>query len=138
MGSERGGWWVGVVLLFKMKIISWNVRGLGGFEKRRETCHLVRDKKPFILCIQKTKLAVLDDFVCKSIWTDDCVNYSFQPSLGASGGLVTLWDINEVEVWSTFSFDHVFVILGWFLKSNELFFLFNVYAPCDVARQQAL
>jgi len=31
-----------------MKIISWNVRGLGGFEKRREVCQLVREKKPFM------------------------------------------------------------------------------------------
>jgi len=43
-----------------MKIISWNVRGLGGFEKRREVCNLVREKKPLILCIQETKLVSID------------------------------------------------------------------------------
>jgi len=30
------------------------------------------------------------------------------------------------------------VIVGRFLKTNECFVLFNVYAPCDVSRQQVL
>jgi len=34
-----------------MKIVSWNVRGLGGFEKRREVRKLVGEKKSSILCI---------------------------------------------------------------------------------------
>jgi hypothetical protein len=58
--------------------------------------------------------------------------------LGASGGLVTMWDSSEVEVWSTTSFDHVLMIEGRFHKSNERFVVFNVYAPCDVTCQQNL
>lgn len=38
-----------------MKIISWNVRGFGAFEKRKEVCKLVGEKLPPILCIQETK-----------------------------------------------------------------------------------
>jgi len=68
-----------------MKLISWNVWGLGGFEKRREVKLLVREKCPFILCLQETKLVIFDDMVCKSIWGDTSVSYSFQPSEGASG-----------------------------------------------------
>jgi hypothetical protein len=49
-----------------------------------------------------------------------------------------LWDVNEVTVWSTISFDHVLVIVGRFLNTNECFALLNVYAPCDVSRQQVL
>ena len=60
---------------------------------------MVREKNPFILCLQETKLSVFDDAVCKSIWSDINVNYSFQPSRGTSGGLVTLWDCTKVEVW---------------------------------------
>jgi len=65
-----------------MKIISWNVRGLGSFEKRREVCHLVREKKPFILCVQETKMSVIDMNLCKSIWGGDLVDFSFQLSVG--------------------------------------------------------
>jgi exonuclease III len=121
-----------------MKLISWNIRVLGGFEKMREVCQLVREKQPFILCIQETKLLVFDVTVCKSIWGDGNVDFSFQPLMGASEVLVTLWDTKEVEVWSSMSFEHVLVIIGRFLKTIEEIVLFNVYAPCDVLQQQTL
>ena len=99
---------------------------------------LVRANSPFILCLQETKLPVLDVFVCNTIWGDDNVDFSYRPSEGASGGIATLWNSNEVEVWSTVSLDHVLVVAGRFLKSGEQFVVFNVYAPCDVVRQQVL
>jgi len=34
-----------------MTLLSWNVRGLGGMEKRREVRLLVGEKKPFIICL---------------------------------------------------------------------------------------
>jgi exonuclease III len=118
-----------------MKIISWNVRGLGGFEKKREVSRLVREKNPFILCLQESKLSAVNNMVRNAIWNDDNVDFSFQPSIGASGGLVTLWNCNEVEVWSSFNMDYVLGIQGKFLKSGEKFTLLNVYAPCDSFRQ---
>jgi len=124
--------------VFLMNIISWIIRGLGGFDKRREVCQLVKEKHLFILCIQETKLYVIDTVICKSLWGDDTVEYSYQPSTGSSSGLVTLWDVNEVTVSTTISFDHVLVIVGHFLKTNKSFVLFNVYASCDVSRQQVL
>jgi len=36
---------------YPMKIVLWNLRGLGGFEKRREVRKLVSEKSPFIVCI---------------------------------------------------------------------------------------
>ena len=59
MRAWRGG--------VSMKLISYNMRGLGGWEKRREVQRLVREKKPFVMCIQETKLQVLNDFVCRSL-----------------------------------------------------------------------
>ena len=96
MGSRETG--VPVVWIGCDEIISWNVRGLGSFEKRREVCHLVREKNPFIICIQETKLSVIDVILCKSMWGGDCVDFSYRPSVGASGGIVTMWDTKEVEV----------------------------------------
>jgi hypothetical protein len=34
-----------------MKIISWNIRGLGGVEKRPEVRKLVSEKNPSIVCL---------------------------------------------------------------------------------------
>ncbi|XP_024628654.1 DNA-(apurinic or apyrimidinic site) endonuclease-like [Medicago truncatula] len=121
-----------------MRVVSWNVRGLGGLEKRKEVKELVKEKAPFVLCIQETKLQLIDDFVCTSIWGPMCHDYSFSPSVGASGGLVTIWDTAEVEVWTSCRGDNFLLIHGRFIKSNEEFYLFNVYAPCDRFAKQAL
>lgn len=121
-----------------MHIISWNVRDLGGGEKRREVRHMVREKNPSILCLQESKLSVVNDMVCKAIWNDNNVDFSYQPSIGASGGLITLWNCNEVEVWFSFNMDHLLGIQGQFVKTGEKFTLLNVYALCDPYRQQML
>lgn len=125
-----------VVCVVVMKIISWNVWGLGGFEKRREICQLVREKNPSILYLQETKLSVFDGSVCESIWSDINVDFWFQPSMGASGGLVTMWDCSHVEAWVSMQFDHVLGIQGRFVRNGEEFTLLNVYVlvsgPCGI------
>ena len=122
----------------EMKIITWNVRGLGGFEKRKEVRSLIQDKCPFILCLQETKLQVCDSGFGTALWGNQDVSFSFRSSIGALGGLLTVWDTSEVEVRSTVSFNHTLVIHGQLLKSNEEFYLFNVYAPCDARDRKLL
>jgi hypothetical protein len=76
-------------------------------------------------------LQICDDFVSASAWGSSPHSYSFRPSVGASGGLLTVWDSAEVEVWDTTSGNYFLMIHGIFVKTNEEFFLFNIYAPCD-------
>jgi len=59
---------VGGVRVCEMRLLSWNVQGLGGLEKRKEVKELVREKMPFLLCIQESKFQLIDDFLCTSIW----------------------------------------------------------------------
>ena len=41
-------------------------------------------------------------------------------------------------MWSTISFEHVLLISGCFVKTGTGFVVLNVYAPCDLYRQQTL
>jgi len=45
-----------------MKIFSWNVRGLGGVEKKKEVRKLVEEKGLSILCLHETKLTIHNTF----------------------------------------------------------------------------
>jgi exonuclease III len=137
VGRRGGVGGVGVCVVV-MKIISWNVRGLGGFEKRKEVSQMVREKNPFILCLQESKLSIVNDLVRKAIWNDNNVDFSYLPSIGASEGLITLWNCNEVEVRCSFYLEHVLGIQGQFIKTGVKFTILNVYAPCDPNRQQLL
>jgi len=98
----------------------------------------VGEKSPFILCLQETKLAVCDVSLCNSLWGDTSYAYSYRPSVGASGGMLLLWDSVEVEVWSSVSHDHMLQVHCKFIKSNEEFYLFNIYAPCEGRAKQEL
>ncbi|GAU12549.1 hypothetical protein TSUD_182630 [Trifolium subterraneum] len=57
---------------------------------------------------------------------------------GASGGLLTLWDSSEVDVWASESHESVLWCHGRFIKSGEEFSVANVYAPCDPGAKQQL
>lgn len=50
-----------------MKILSWNVRGLGGFAKRPEVRKLFVEKCPSIVCLQEMKMSVIDDTLSISL-----------------------------------------------------------------------
>ncbi|MCI40946.1 endonuclease/exonuclease/phosphatase family protein, partial [Trifolium medium] len=57
---------------------------------------------------------------------------------GSVGCLLTIWDSAEVEVWSSGSHEHVLWCHGRFIRSDEDFFVANVYAPCDPVAKQWL
>ncbi|XP_024640624.1 uncharacterized protein [Medicago truncatula] len=83
-------------------------------------------------------MEVIDDFLCTSLWGPSNHDFSYSSSVGASGGLVTIWDRLEVEVWLTIRGAHFLMIHGRFIKFNEDFYIFNVYAPCNRSAKQKL
>ncbi|KEH19396.1 DUF4283 domain protein [Medicago truncatula] len=87
---------------------------------------------------KESKLFVVDDVLIKSIWEDAPSGYSYQPSVGASGGLVTVWDSSRIDVWFCMSFEHVMVIKGKVILTAEEFVIINVYAPCDAVSKTTL
>jgi len=55
------------------------------------------------------------------LWGSSPYGFSFWPSVGASGGLLTMWDSAEVEISYSLSFDHVLAVGGRFLHCLEDF-----------------
>ena len=98
----------------------------------------IHDRQPFVVCLQESKLTSVDEFIVKSIWGSDCCGYSYQAFVGASRGLLTLWDTSVVEVWCTISYRHLLIIKGMVLLSGQDFIIVNVYAPCDSSAKQEL
>jgi hypothetical protein len=97
------------------------------FEKR--VLALLTSKIKKLSCLQETKLPFCNDFFCSSLWGNSSHVFSFRPSVGASRGLLTIWDTTEVEVWSSVSREHVMWCHDRFYSSGEEFHVTNVYAP---------
>jgi len=57
-------------------------------------------------------MTLVDDFAVSAIWGTSSYGFSFQPSASAFVGLLTVWDRNVLDIWSTSSFGHVLVIRG--------------------------
>ena len=96
------------------------------------------EKNPFVLCLQETKLEFMNEQLVKTLWGDAVHNFSYQPFVGACGGLVTVWDVSQIDVTSSVSFSHVLVIKGKVLLTGEDFVIFNVYASCDSEAKKIL
>jgi exonuclease III len=68
-----------------MKIVSYNVRGLGGVAKKKEVSQLIRKNKLDLVCIQETKLEVVEKSLCEKLWDTNEFDFTFKTSNGRSG-----------------------------------------------------
>jgi hypothetical protein len=90
-----------MVVFMKHKILSWNVRGLNEGKKRLRVKRLLSQWKVDIVCLQETKLELITPGLVQSLWSCPYVEWSHVASVGASGGILLMWDrrvVTKVEV----------------------------------------
>jgi len=111
-----------------MKILSWNIRGSNGPQKRRLLKRKISTEKPAIIFLQETKCS--SEEICQSgpqAWRGCSV--VAVDAQGASGGLAILWDPRQVKLSNFFctrrSISADFQIIG----AGGLGLLTNVYGP---------
>jgi exonuclease III len=81
----------------KLKILSWNVRGLNLVEKRMKIKSLLREWKVDVVCFQETKVQVVTRELVQSLWGCAQVDWCYLGAQGASGGILIMWDRRVVE-----------------------------------------
>jgi hypothetical protein len=81
----------------QVKIITWNVRGLNDLNKRLLVRHLLRSWKADIICLQETKPDLITKGLVRNIWGIHHVDWLYLSSMGASGGILLMWDTRVVE-----------------------------------------
>ena len=80
-----------------LRIVSWNVRGLNEQDKRLWVRNLIRKWKADIVCLQETKLELINKGVICSLWGGQHVDWLYLCSMGASGGVLLMWDNRVVD-----------------------------------------
>ena len=81
-----------------MKIVSWNVRGIGSVRKRGVIKENLLKMRLDIVLLQETKKETLEDKVVGSLWKARNRSWVALPSVGRSGGIVMIWDARGVRV----------------------------------------
>lgn len=69
----------------KVKIISWNVRGLNCIQKRRIVNSLVQKWKADVFCFQETKIEGDIEEIIKQLWGNRGVKYGQLEASGTRG-----------------------------------------------------
>ncbi|KAG2684915.1 hypothetical protein I3760_10G097900 [Carya illinoinensis] len=80
------------------RILSWNVREINDVNKRLRIRSLIHSWKVDIVCLQETKLCYVDKNIVRSLWGCSSVGWCYLASLGASGGVLLMWNIRVVEL----------------------------------------
>ncbi|XP_058111123.1 uncharacterized protein LOC131254135 [Magnolia sinica] len=112
-----------------MKIISWNVRGVGSKHKRSLIKSSISRKNPDVVCLQETKVSVFKDHLLTSLWKERAANYLTLDVVGSSGGILMAWNSSK---WELISSNAATFSLSIVLKDKSSFFqclLTVVYGP---------
>lgn len=114
-----------------MIILSWNIRGAGAKIKRRVLRKLLTSQDPWIVFIQESKLESLPTKASKTLWNSDDIDYCASPSLGTSGGLITLWRKPFFNPQLTRVERNWIAIEGTLILDSFHCTLVNIYNSCD-------
>ena len=114
-----------------MKLILFNVRGLGSKEKIRMLRRLTVKNKPWFLIIQETKIEKVGFNLTRRIWFDDSGVMEYVASEGNSGGLIIVWDDRTFVVQEIVKRFRFLVLIGELSQLKIQVAIANVYAPND-------
>lgn len=113
----------------KMKIISWNVRGLNDRQKRLEVRQTMLLEKPNIICLQETKISQMERNVFKEICGNHLRQMKVLNANGTRGGILIAWTDKRFEELDS---DIREFTITFKLKSKQdqnIFYLTGVYGP---------
>ena len=80
-----------------LRIVSWNVRGLNEQDKQLQVRNLIQKWEENIVCLQETKMDLINRGVISSLWGGQHVDWLYLGSVGASGGVLLMWDNRVVD-----------------------------------------
>ncbi|XP_028082515.1 uncharacterized protein LOC114283844 [Camellia sinensis] len=120
-----------------MKLLSWNIRGLGNPEKRRKLKELLRARKVDIVLIQETKKAEISESFVRSLWPGDQMEFMAVDAVGNAGGLLCIWK-PEVFSLSDCCCSKNFILLSGITSLNFSCIIVNVYASNDLLKRRRL
>ncbi|XP_071713257.1 uncharacterized protein [Rutidosis leptorrhynchoides] len=126
------------VSLFLMCTISLNIRGIGQTGKISWLKRICNKEKPTILGLQETKCGQTGDNTIESFWGNSDFKFVQKDSVGASGGILTIWDTNIFSFNYAIEGEFFLAIRGtWAGHDSEIAFI-NVYGPHSSSKKLRL
>jgi hypothetical protein len=73
-------------------VLDWYIRGLNDKDKRIAVYNKIDEIRAAIVCLQETKCETFDHSFIRSFYPKRFDQFIFSPSVGASGGIIILWN----------------------------------------------
>ena len=118
-------------LLHNWNVLCWNVRGLNSPKKLLALSNAISSSGCSIICLQESKMQDFNASVLKTICPPRFDSFAFIPSIGASGGIITIW-CSSVFLGQIFNQEQF--ALGVVFTSTispHSCKLVNIYGPCQ-------
>ena len=112
------------------KVLCWNVRGINSEEKWSPIRDTLSEAAYDIFCLQETKKESFDIQFIRKFSPLGFDSFEFLLSIGASGGLITVWKSSVFS--GQLIFQNGFAITVKFSgrHNSDTWFLTNIYGPC--------
>ncbi|GJW42345.1 RNA-directed DNA polymerase, eukaryota [Tanacetum coccineum] len=118
--------------------ISLNSNGLGGDNKKGWIKNLIDDYSPMFFGVQETKLEMIDHFLARFLWPPNFMEFAFYCSVGALGGILTLWDSRIFVMEQCIKERNFLGIFETWAGMSSKIGLLNVYAPQSSTSKEAV
>ena len=82
----------------KIKILSWNVRGVNDPDKRRVIKSFLRSNRVDLVCLQETKVQQMNNVTARSLGVGRFLNWRALNVEGSAGGILLLWDKRRISL----------------------------------------
>lgn len=110
-------------------ILIWNVRGLNDLARRDVVRLLLSQHNVSVVCLQESKLAVVDVSVIMQICGSMFDGFEFVPAAGTRGGIIVAWRTDRVALSNFQSADTFLAAEAKLTNSDVMFNLVTVYGP---------
>ena len=82
----------------KLKVMSWNVRGVNDRDKRKVLKAFIRSKKANIVCLQEIEIQNMSVGTVHSLGVGRFLDWGTMDAEGYAGGILVFWDKRVVEL----------------------------------------
>ena len=111
------------------------MRGLNARAKRSSLRKIISTYGPTFVFIQETKMEDINKKMVRTCWKSDDIEWLHSPSIGNSGGILSIWIKSIFTINSHMVTRHWLAISGIFPSLNFECTLINIYNPCDVSQR---
>ena len=82
----------------KLKLFSWNVRGVNNPNKRNVIRNFIRSQRVDLVCLQETKIQELSPVVARSLGVGRMAAWRAVEAEGTTRGILVFWDTRKLEL----------------------------------------